>query len=98
MEPRRKQCKDIPDEPILRLLAETWYYEAYGEQHVRRWKYFWDLNKLPCFAGCDERLIRAKLATLIRRRLADGCVCGCRGDFEITDKGRAYLEQLTPAT
>lgn len=34
---------------------------------------------------------RAVMANLIKRGLVNGCTCGCRGDFEITDKGREVL-------
>ena len=34
---------------------------------------------------------RAAMANLIKRGLVEGCTCGCRGDFEITDKGREVL-------
>jgi hypothetical protein len=40
-----------------------------------------------------EKLQLAKMDALILRKLVDGCTCGCRGDFEITDKGRALLAQ-----
>lgn len=42
--------------------------------------------------GLNGHLLRAKMAMLIRRKLVSGCACGCRGDFEITDKGRLFLE------
>ena len=38
-----------------------------------------------------ERVLLAKLRRLVRRGLLDGCPCGCRGDFTITEKGRALL-------
>lgn len=28
---------------------------------------------------------------LIYKGIIDGCPCGCRGDYELTDKGRALL-------
>ncbi len=33
----------------------------------------------------------AKLRALHKRGLIGGCQCGCRGDFEITDKGLALI-------
>ncbi len=41
--------------------------------------------------GTPEKLVLAKMRRLIKRGLVDGCGCGCRGDFELTDKGRAIL-------
>jgi hypothetical protein len=36
-----------------------------------------------------RKLLIAKLAHMQRRGLIDGCTCGCRGDFEVTEKGMA---------
>lgn len=42
----------------------------------------------------------AKLRALHRRGLIGGCTCGCRGDFEITDKGLELIgiERTKPYT
>lgn len=81
----KPKCKDIPDMPILRLLADAspWAW-------VRRYR------DVPCILdamppGTPERLALAKMGMLMRRGLVDGCICGCRGDFSITHAGRAYL-------
>lgn len=37
--------------------------------------------------GTPERLQIAKMKTLVRKGLVDGCGCGCRGDWQITRKG-----------
>lgn len=88
------QCKDIPDAPILKFLAaqNRWCtaYEASpggaGMPSV--------VSAMP--EGTPFKLRQAKMASLIRRGLADGCTCGCRGDYEITDKGRASLGTQSP--
>ncbi len=36
-------------------------------------------------------VIRSKAGALIRRGLLTGCDCGCRGDFELTPQGSAFL-------
>ena len=41
-----------------------------------------------------EKVAMAKMSALIRRGLVTGCTCGCRGDFEITDKGAAFIESF----
>lgn len=87
------QCKDIPDEPILRFLATgkdkyDWF----------NW-YFVDADGKPCNKNVraampdwvPPKLALAKMRMLIRRDLVDGCPCGCRGDFVLTDRGRAVL-------
>jgi hypothetical protein len=79
------QCKDIPDEPILRLLAKhpgqwhNWYFGDDRDVH----------SAMP--ANVPEKLVLGKMRMLMRRKLVDGCGCGCRGDFEITAKGLALL-------
>lgn len=81
------QCKDIPDIPILEFLK------------LHRGRYCtWGVGySMPTVAdampgGTIEKLQRAKMSQLIKRKLVDGCDCGCRGDYEITQKGLAYLE------
>ncbi len=82
------QCKDIPDIPILKLLAEqpetwhTWYDTTYMRT-VR--------PAIP--AGIPEKLVLAKMRMLMRRGLVHGCGCGCRGDFVITEKGKAFIDR-----
>jgi hypothetical protein len=43
--------------------------------------------------GVSGKLALAKMKAMVRKGLVDGCPCGCRGDFEITDMGRAALGQ-----
>lgn len=81
------QCKDIPDEPILKFLLEhqgqwcTWN-EGYSMPTVR--------DAMP--PETPPKLQLAKMAMLIRRGLVQGCDCGCRGDFEITADGIALID------
>lgn len=91
------QCKDIPDQPIISLL----------ERLNGRWATYWESDEaqggmpsiVPAMpAGTPEKLRRAKMGMLIRRGLVNGCTCGCRGDFEITEKGREYLKKLSALT
>ena len=83
-----KHAKDIPDRLILNYLADrqgswTCYWEGYFK------------DKDPSVSdihyavpdGSPVGLVRYKLKRLYKRGLIGGCVCGCRGDFEITDKG-----------
>lgn len=75
------QCKDIPDRPILELLAKK-PSEPHGwvKEHPH------DVSAaFP--EGTPDKLKLAKMGMLIRRGLVSGCACGCRGDFCITGKG-----------
>jgi len=92
------QCKDIPDNLVLEYLLRhkgQWCNWCWDERNVA--------EAMP--SGTPEKLVLAKMRQLIRRGLVDGCGCGCRGDFEITEKGEAFLtanealndrEQSTP--
>ena len=82
------QCKDIPDIPILKFLLSnkgTWcnWYRGYDHSVCLAMP-----NDTPC------KLVLAKMKTLIRRGLVKGCTCGCRGDFEITEKGESLLDSV----
>jgi len=87
------QCKDIPDRPILEFI-EPWTNRG-------RWCFLFSdenqfetsvSNAMP--SGLPYKLMLAKMRQLMRRGLVSGCGCGCRGDFEITDKGREWLARL----
>ena len=88
-----KKCSDIPTLPILRFLASLgkhWgnWFEVnprceFGKRSVR--------NAMP--AGINDKLIHAKMRKLIAKGLVGGCDCGCRGDFVLSDEGRALLDR-----
>ncbi len=72
------QAKDLDDRVILAFLS--------GRES---WAFMWDMEKL--FPGAPAKVVLAKMRGLVKRKLVDGCTCGCRGDFEITGKGRTAL-------
>lgn len=77
------QCKDIADGPLLRFIA--------GKQREKgAWVNTWDFE--PPYSDLPDNLFRAKMGQLMKRRLVTGCNCGCRGDYELTNKGREYLQ------
>lgn len=43
--------------------------------------------------GTPNKLVQAKMRNLIAKGYVDGCSCGCRGDYEITEKGLNKLNQ-----
>ena len=78
------QCKHIPNLPVLQRLADlspSWAHRFEGGLTIK--------TAFP--EGTPDKLLLAKMRMLIDRRLVDGCTCGCRGDFYITDSGRVYL-------
>ena len=50
------------------------------------------VNAMP--TGVTGKLGLAKMKAMVRKGLVEGCPCGCRGDFEITNKGRAALGDI----
>jgi hypothetical protein len=77
------QCKNIADAPLLRFIAAK-------ELEKGMWVNTWDFA--PPYSELPGNLFRAKMGQLLKRGLIDGCNCGCRGDYEMTAKGREYLE------
>lgn len=82
------KCSDLDTTAILEFLAEyrgqwcTWQVPS---------AYMPSVGAL--FPDADDRLVRRKMANLIRKGYVSGCTCGCRGDYEITEKGTVYLEE-----
>ncbi len=46
------------------------------------------------FPDAPFKVVAAKLSRLLKRGFVDGCDCGCRGDWELTDKGREFAGLL----
>lgn len=95
MPERRMQAKDIPDRDFLEVVRQFNdgdYPEAYrrGGSGDGRWAFVWDVAEIM---GIDGNLAEAKAYRLIRRGLMTGCSARhwCRGDYELTDAGRALL-------
>jgi len=87
------QCKDIPELPILRFLAGP--YDGWATPGCGTW---FNHDPIPqnCVLrampeGVPEKLALAKMRQMIRKRVIDGCGCGCRGDFRLNEKSRAIL-------
>jgi hypothetical protein len=85
----RIQAKDVPELPLLRVLAEHpldphshWDYQFSVRPSVFR-----DVPGIP------DKVRRAKLDAMARRKLVTGCGCGCRGDWMITKLGLAVLAE-----
>jgi hypothetical protein len=68
------KCSDVSTEMLLSYLAER----------QGSWTMAWEL---PWPDGTPQKVKLAKMRNLNDKGLVGGCPCGCRGDFEITDKG-----------
>ena len=90
---KTKKCKDISNADVLKFLAEQ-----KDPSHVDgyQWCTCGEGYSMPTVQDCmpkgtPEKLQRAKMKQLIKRGLAEGCSCGCRGDYYITVKGLDYI-------
>lgn len=98
------QAKDISDKAVLQFLAERqgrwtslWMGHFKGRENEMHMGHPIGVVEDVFFAfpeGTPEKVVRAKLKQLHRRGFIGGCTCGCRGDFEITDKGLEFLGSL----
>ena len=76
----KMQAKDISDKDFLAaVLAESLLKGAMDE-----WTMYWDVvNRLDV----NWKVAMAKFRKLEKRKLVDGCACGCRGDWVLTQSG-----------
>jgi len=83
---RGMQCKDIADAPLVRFIADK-------QSELGAWVCVWDFE--PPYSDLPSNLFRAKMGGLIDKGYLTGCNCGCRGDYEITKQGRAFIMEAT---
>jgi hypothetical protein len=76
------QAKDLDDRAVLAKVREM---AGPDDKWVMSWE-------LATAFNVDLKLMLAKARGLIDRKLLDGCPCGCRGDFELTTAGTAFLQ------
>ena len=106
-EPVYRKCSDLPDIVFLRAIDEAcdwqqranrgpanaamrWRVSAILAGHANSLGTSFNVDEWP---GVPEKIVSAKIFKLVRRGLIDGCHCGCRGDLEITSKGRALMRE-----
>lgn len=89
------QAKDIPDVAILEIVARKTSTRMPDSSHDYPFATMFDVE--PHFSDWPWKVVHAKVRALIRRGLLDGCDCGCRGDWSLTEKGRVFLAQAEPA-
>ncbi len=69
------QSKDISDISVLNAIKKT------TAEHGGMWSCLGHVQEE--LAQFPERVVLAKLKSMIKRKLIDGCACGCRGEFTI---------------
>jgi hypothetical protein len=58
------------------------------------WTTFYDLKEgFPDWEKIPDGVVRAKMASLVKKGYLDGCLCGCRGDFEPQRAAYEFLAQ-----
>jgi len=72
---KKVQAKHITDERCLRAVRA-----ARGRHGVADWSSLWDIQEE--MTEYPAKVVQAKLASLLKRKILTGCACGCRGDFE----------------
>jgi hypothetical protein len=111
-EPVYRKCSDIPDLVFLAAIDRVIRERTDPGYVIPSWASRWDLATVlaghPEFVGTGyatqdwpgvpPKLLLAKAKRLDRRGLISGCACGCRGDFEITAKGRELQRLEREAT
>lgn len=95
------QCKDISTEDILEYLANRqgkwtslWYGYFRENDPEGRNTLTGEVVDDVYYAmpeGTNHKLAHAKMRKLYEKDFVGGCPCGCRGDFEITDKGLEFI-------
>lgn len=90
------KTSDISDKAILEYLAArqgTWTSLWYGHFKTSKDPGFRETpdvyDAMP--VGTPSKIALSKMRQLHKRGLVGGCPCGCRGDFEITDKGLSLI-------
>ncbi len=82
----KMKCSDLSDKDILTFLSK----------HQGKWCTHGEPNITPSVQdamppGTPFKLQLAKMRILHKRGFVGGCTCGCRGDWEITDKGLEFI-------
>jgi hypothetical protein len=99
-----RRCSDIPDHVFLAAIDTVVRQRSDPGYVIISSASQWDIATVLAghpelvgtghatqdWPGVPPRLLLAKAKRLCLRRLIDGCFCGCRGDFEVTAKGREY--------
>lgn len=82
--------------PVMQRLEDRYYdYWVANDKGCSTpwctWFSGFDNSITDTLPGMSELRARALMKVLGRLGFVGGCHCGCRGDYEITDKGREWL-------
>lgn len=77
---RRWQAKDLSDAEMLDAVHECRLVHGYDRSAT-----IWEIQER--LAHVPPKVVRAKLRSMVRRKVIEGCTCGCRGDFVALEYG-----------
>jgi hypothetical protein len=92
------KASDISDKAVLEYLAQfqgewTSLWNGHFKENPRSDGHIVNDVYYSMPVGTPPKVALAKMKRLYNRGFIGGCTCGCRGDFEITDKGLAFIGQ-----
>lgn len=84
--------------PVMQKLEDRHYdyYVLDGVEWPTPWSTWFsgfENSVADVLPGVSELRVRALMKVLDRLGLVGGCHCGCRADYEITEKGREWLKK-----
>lgn len=82
------KASDIPDRLMLEAIQDTHLNYLGALRHTVA-----DHVRARASQEFPTKVILAKFRALRKRGLVDGCDCGCRGDWRLTDKGQETLRE-----
>ena len=100
-----RHARDIDDLTFLRAVATCQPSTPHGPGWAMRSDVERQLGGLPFgpdapwvdeVPGVPWKVVLAKFRRVNGRGLVNGCDCGCRGDWYLTDKGRQLLAEEQP--
>ena len=77
---RRWQAKDLSDAEMLDAIHECRLVHGYDRSAT-----IWEMQAQ--LAHVPPKVVRAKLRSMVKRKVIEGCTCGCRGDFVALEYG-----------
>lgn len=80
------QAKDLDTGVFLRIIDDK-------EKAEHCWTFYYEIAEKM---QAPHKVVLAKAAALIKRKLMTGCTCGCRGDFELTAAGEERIAKPPP--
>jgi hypothetical protein len=85
---KKFQAKHLDTAKILEFVRDVKMPET-------DWTCIWHIQE-QLFPEIPPKVVTAKMKALVRNKLVDGCVCGCRGDFELLKAGYRFLRKQAP--